>query len=260
VRQSSRWSRRVVDAASYDGRDAVSLSRLLDVPRLVVLDSTASTMDDAHALASAAAPAGTVVLADRQTSGRGRAGRRWASESGQGIWMTVIERPNDTSMLDVLSIRLGLRAARFLDRYVASPVRVKWPNDLYVGEGKLAGILVEARWRADRIDWVAIGIGVNVRAPADVENAAALEPDTKRVDVLAELVPAVRAAAHARGPLSPSELEEFATRDVAAGRACLTPAAGRVRGITSSGELLVDTDLGLRAFRDGSLTFAGATQ
>ncbi len=174
--------------------------------------------------------------------------------------MTVIERPNDTSALDVLSIRLGLHAAQALDRYVASPVRVKWPNDLYVGDGKLAGILVEARWRADRIDWVAIGIGVNVRAPIDVENAAALRPDTARVDVLAELVPAVRAASHARGPLSPAELQEFATRDIAAGRTCITPAAGRVRGITSFGELLVDTDVGLRAFRDGSLTFAGATR
>ena len=260
MQQSSRWSLPVGDGASYDGRDAHSLSRLLDVPRLVVLESTASTMDDAHALASAAAPAGTLVLADRQTSGRGRAGRRWESESGQGIWMTVIERPNDKSALDVLSIRLGLRAARSLDRYVASPVRLKWPNDLYVADGKLAGILVEARWRADRIDWVAIGIGVNVRAPADVENAVALGPDAERVEVLAELVPAVRAAAHVRGPLSPAELEEFARRDIAAGRACVTPAVGQVRGITLSGELLVDTDLGLRAFRDGSLTFAGATR
>jgi len=217
-------------------------------------------MDDAHALASDAAPAGTVVLADRQTSGRGRAGRRWTSESGQGIWMTVIERPNDASALDVLSIRLGLRAARVLDRYVASPVGVKWPNDLYLGDGKLAGILVEARWRADHVDWVAIGIGVNVRAPADVENSTGLRPDTDRVHVLAELVPAVRAAAHARGPLAATELEEFAARDIAAGRACVAPAAGQVRGITASGELLVDTRLGLRAFRDGSLTFAGATQ
>ncbi len=103
-----------------------------------------------------------------------------------------------------MSLRLGLRAARALDRYAESPVRLKWPNDLYVADGKLAGILVEARWRANRIDWVAIGIGVNVRAPTDVENAASLEPGADRVDVLAELVPALRAAAQARGPLSAS--------------------------------------------------------
>ncbi len=249
----------MADAASYNGRTTASLARLLDVPRLVVLDSTASTMDDAHSLASGGAPPGTVVIADRQTSGRGRAGRRWASESGQGIWMTLIERPNDSEAVDVLSLRLGLRAARALDRYAESPVRLKWPNDLYVADAKLAGILVEARWRANRLDWVAIGVGVNVRAPTDVENAASLEPRADRVDVLAALVPALRGAAHARGPLSTGELEEFAARDMAAGRTCVTPASGRVCGITSSGELLVDTDVGLRTFRDGSLTFAGAT-
>lgn len=216
-------------------------------------------MDDAHGLAGDGAPAGTVVLADRQTAGRGRAGRRWASASGQGIWMTVVERPNDPRALDVLSIRLGLRAARVLDRYAASPVRLKWPNDLYVAEGKLAGILVEARWRANRLDWVAVGIGVNVRMP-EVENAAALAPGTDRARVLAELVPAVRAAGHARGPLTDTELDEFRTRDFAAGRTCVEPVPGEVRGISAAGELLVETDLGIRAFRDGSLTFAGATR
>ena len=249
----------MVEIARYDGREAAALARLLDVPRVVVFDSTESTMDDAHSLATLDAPAGTVVLTDRQTAGRGRSGRRWASEAGQGIWMTLIERPNDPSAVDVLSLRLGLRAARTLDRYAASPVRVKWPNDLFVGSGKLAGILVEARWRSGRIDWVAIGIGVNVREPADVANAASLAPGVERVGVLAELVPSLRAAAAARGPLSAAELEEFATRDFAAGRACVEPAPGEVRGITPSGELLVETATGLRAFRDGSLTLAGAT-
>jgi BirA family biotin operon repressor/biotin-[acetyl-CoA-carboxylase] ligase len=248
----------VVDIARYDGRDGAALARLLDVPRVVVFDSTESTMDDAHGLATLDAAAGSVVLTDRQTAGRGRNGRRWASESGQGIWMTVVERPNDPSAVDVLSLRLGLHAARALDRFAPAPVRVKWPNDLYVGTAKLAGILVEARWRSGRIDWVAIGIGVNVRAPADVANAASLVPGAERVDVLAELVPAVRAAAAARGALTGTELAEFAARDFSIGRTCIDPVPGTVRGITALGELLVDTAAGLRTFRDGSLTLAGA--
>jgi BirA family biotin operon repressor/biotin-[acetyl-CoA-carboxylase] ligase len=235
------------------------LALLLGVPRVVVFDSTASTMDDAHGLASVGASPGTVVLTDRQTAGRGRAGRRWASESGQGIWMTVIERPNDPAAVEVLSIRLGLRAARVLDRYAPSPVRLKWPNDLFVDQGKVAGILIEARWRARRVDWVAIGVGVNVREPAGVSASAALRPDVERLEVLAELLPAVRAAAAARSALTASELDEFAARDMAAGRTCIDPAPGEVRGITASGELLVSTVTGVRAFRDGSLTFAGAT-
>ena len=234
------------------------LATLLDVPRVVVFDSTASTMDDAHGLATVGAPAGTVVLADRQAAGRGRNGRRWASSSGQGIWMTIIERPNDARVVDVLSIRVGIRAARALDRHAPATVGLKWPNDLYVGGGKLAGILIEARWRASRVDWVAIGIGVNVREPAGVASAASLRNDVSRVDVLGELVPAIRSAAAARDVLTPAEIEEFNARDVARGRACVDPAPGAVVGINAAGELLVQTGSGVRAFRDGSLTFAGA--
>jgi BirA family biotin operon repressor/biotin-[acetyl-CoA-carboxylase] ligase len=247
----------VADIASYDGRDGATLARLLGVPRVVVFESTGSTMDDAHGLAAVGAPAGTVVLADRQTAGRGRGGRRWASESGQGVWMTVVERPDDPTAVDVLSIRLGLRIARVLDRYALTPVRLKWPNDLFAGEGKLAGILVEARWRAARLFWVAVGLGVNVREPGGVANAGGLRPGVDRVTLLAELLPAVRAAAAARGTLGGDEVDEFASRDLAAGRACVTPAAGVACGISPSGELLVRTDGGVRAFRDGSLTFGG---
>ncbi|HUQ80403.1 MAG TPA: biotin--[acetyl-CoA-carboxylase] ligase [Gemmatimonadaceae bacterium] len=248
----------MVEIARYENHDSSTLARLLDVPRVVVFDSTASTMDDAHELAAVDAPAGTVVLADRQAAGRGRNGRRWASSSGEGIWMTIIERPNDARVIDVLSIRVGIRAARALDRYAASAVGLKWPNDLYVGGGKLAGILIEARWRASRVDWVAIGIGVNVREPEGVASAASLRADASRVAVLGELVPAIRSAATARDVLTPAEIDEFNARDVARGRACVDPTPGAVVGINSAGELLVQTGSGVRAFRDGSLTFAGA--
>src|SRR6185436_16510341 len=97
------------------------------------------------------APAGTVVLADAQRGGRGRGGRRWASPPGVGVWLTLVERPADHAALEVLSLRLGLHAAAAVERFAArgggGPVRLKWPNDLYVGEGKLAGVLVEVRWR-----------------------------------------------------------------------------------------------------------------
>ena len=248
----------MAEIAKYDGRDSSTLARLLDVPRVVVFDSTESTMDDAHGVAAVGAPAGTVILADRQAAGRGRNGRRWASESGQGIWMTILERPNDPHALDVLSIRVGLRAAKALDRFAPSRVGLKWPNDLFIGDGKVAGILIEARWRANRIDWVAIGIGVNVRQPRGVASAVALRDGVERVQVLEELVPAVRSAAATRGALTASELAAFADRDVARGRACVEPVPGEVQGINELGELLVETRSGVRAFRDGSLTFAGA--
>lgn len=242
------------EGARYDGWDAASLAARLGVPAASLHASVPSGMDVAHALAAAGASAGTIVLADEQTAGRGRAGRRWTSHPGQGLWLVLLERPNDAAALTVLSLRLGIAAAAVLDRFAGAPVQLKWPNDLYLDGRKLAGILVEARWREGRPDWVAVGFGLNVVRPADVPTAAGLLAGTSRVEVLEELLPALRAAAAARGALSPRELAAFAARDLAAGRACREPGEGVVRGITAGGELAVETAPGvIERFRAGSL-------
>lgn len=194
-----------------------------------------------------------MVLANQQTAGRGRAGKSWASQPGAGIWMTMIERPADSSGLGVLSLRVGLAAAEALDRFAPEPIRLKWPNDLYIEQSKLAGVLVEARWREQSVEWVAIGLGVNVHPPEHVEHAAWLEVGTERLDVLAELVPALRSAAVRTGSLEPYEMEEFNARDLARGRSCTEPALGRVAGITPTGELLVALADSVTPFRSGSL-------
>ena len=238
--------------AMWDGESGETLARLLDLPRVELLTSVRSTMDVAHALGAERAAPGTLVLADEQTAGRGRSGKSWRSRSGAGIWMTLLERPNDPDALGVLSIRLGLKAAPVLERYADEPVRVKWPNDLLVGAGKLAGILVETRWRDRQVDWVAIGLGVNVDAPLG-EPGGSLRKGTRRVDVLAELIPAVRAATRARGALTADELERWRARDHAAGRRCRSPLAGRVRGLAPDGSLIVERGEETTFARAGSL-------
>ena len=123
-------------------------------------------MDVAHALAAEGAPAGTVVLADHQSAGRGRGGRAWLSEAGAGIWLTLIERPQDVRADRGAGCSAsGCDAALALDRYAGGLVGLKWPNDLYLGGRKLAGVLIEARWQDGAPTWVAIGIGINVRVP-----------------------------------------------------------------------------------------------
>jgi BirA family transcriptional regulator, biotin operon repressor / biotin---[acetyl-CoA-carboxylase] ligase len=229
------------------------LERLLELPRVELLESTTSTLDVAHRIAGEGAPAGTLVIANEQTAGRGRGGKSWQSSPGAGIWLTLVERPMDTSGLDVLSLRVGLAAAEALDRFAAEPIRLKWPNDLYIDRGKLAGILVEARWREQSVEWVAIGLGVNVKPPENIETAAGLEPGADRIEVLGDLVPLLRAAAHATGPLRADEREEFAARDLARGKACIEPAIGRVAGISPTGELLVALADSVVPFRSGSL-------
>jgi BirA family biotin operon repressor/biotin-[acetyl-CoA-carboxylase] ligase len=244
-------------AYDYDGETAESLAARLALPRVVCADEIPSTMDLAHELAAEGTPAGTLVLAERQSAGRGRAGKQWASPAGTGLWLTLVERPVDRAGIEVLSLRVGLEAARALEPFATAPVGVKWPNDLLVAGRKLAGVLVEARWREQRPDWVAIGVGVNLEPPPDVLTATGLRGSATRRAVLAALVPALRRAAAARGALAAQELSDWAARDVAAGRACVSPERGTVQGITADGALLVTTAAGgMSSVRGGSLVFA----
>ena len=239
--------------ASYDGLRDDELARRLGVPIVVAFDVVGSTLDVAHTLAGEGAAAGTLVVADAQSAGRGRHGRAWRSESGGGIWLTLVERPRDTVALDVLSLRIGLALAPALDAFAAESIRLKWPNDLYVAGVKLGGILVEARWRDGAPEWVAIGVGVNVRAPLGEARATGLRAGVSRLDVLEALVPAIRDAASRTGALAPTELAAFAARDLGVGRQCVEPLVGRVRGIDASGALLVDVGSRVTAVRAGSL-------
>lgn len=248
-------SRRLGTATGAE-RDASTLAATLDLPRVVWLADVPSTMDVADTLARDGAPAGTLVLADAQSRGRGRSGKHWASRPGAGLWMTLIERPLDASGLDVLSLRVGMRAARALDRFTTAPVMLKWPNDLLLPSGKVGGILVEARWREQRPEWVAIGVGINLVDPR-VSGGASLGAAATRETVLGELVPAIRGAAAARGPLKAREVEAYATRDWARGRWVVAPQEGRVAGITADGAVLIETAGGVVPCRSGSLVFKG---
>ena len=231
------------------------LARRWDVPAVHAFESVGSTLDVAHELAPGAAT-GTLVLADEQTAGRGRHGRRWTSPAGSGVWLTLIERPTDARALDVLAIRCGLFAAEALDDVATGTVGVKWPNDLYVDGRKLAGILIETRWRGTAPEWVAIGFGLNVMA-TDAETSAALRPGTGRLDALDRLVPALRRAAQASRHLSDAELARWRARDASTRRAAIEPAIGVVQGIGAAGELLIEDPQGrISAHRSGSLTFA----
>lgn len=252
-------------APRHDGDEGRALARALDLPELAWYAELPSTMDVAHVLAERGAPSGTLVLADAQTRGRGRGGKRWDSAPGAGLWMTLIDRPTDASGLEVLSLRVGLRAARALDRFAPSAIRLKWPNDLMLPGGKLGGILVEVRWRERRPEWVALGIGINLEPPGvagaaslgDAASPAAGQGVPARLDVLGALLPALRAACRRAGSLSADELRDFAERDWARGRRVLAPREGIVGGITPAGELVIETAAGTVHCATGSLVLDG---
>ncbi|MBL0939991.1 MAG: biotin--[acetyl-CoA-carboxylase] ligase [Gemmatimonadaceae bacterium] len=215
-----------------------------------------STMDVAHAVAADGAPAGTLILASSQEQGRGRTGKSWQSAPDAGLWCTLIERPADPRALDVLALRVGLSLAAALDAFVEQRITLKWPNDLWLGDGKLGGILIEARWRDGLPEWVAIGVGINRKPAADARvRSSHVRADVSRDALLGAVAPALRRAAAATGVLSDNECREWATRDRIAGRRVLTPADGVVQGITADGAISIRGDDGMvRHLHSGSLT------
>lgn len=243
-------------SATLDGMDAHELATVAAAPRAWVYESIGSTMDEAHRLAGEGALSGAIVIADVQRAGRGRLGRTWSSPAGHGLWITAIHRGVDTRALDCLAIRVGLELARVLDHFSRERVRIKWPNDLYLSSGKLGGILVEVRWRDQALEWVAVGVGINLQRPADQAGAAALVAGTSRRAALAAVAPAIRAACAAVGELSAGELAAFGERDAVRNTEIVQPVRGLARGISANGALLVDTPAGRAVYRSGSLVIA----
>ena len=130
---------------------------------ITYFDSIDSTMREAFALAMQKAQEGTAVCADYQTKGRGRQGRSWVSPKGKGIYLSVILRPailpGSASTLTLLAAVAVCEAIRKL---TSLNVTIKWPNDILIGGKKLAGILTELNAEMDRVNFIILGIGINV--------------------------------------------------------------------------------------------------
>lgn len=166
-----------------------------------------------------------------------------------GLWLSVVCRPDAGAAPEVIGLRVGLALADFLDTILAPAHRValKWPNDLYLLQRKLGGILVEARWHGESLGWMVIGVGLNVRneiPAALVQTGVSLALAGFTADPVELAVPvtqAVARAARAALPLNPAELRAFEERDWLRGRAISLPTPGVAEGISSTGRLLVRT-------------------
>lgn len=134
--------------------------------KMVILDETDSTNNAAKELAAQGAVHGTVVTADRQTSGKGRMGRKFVSPPGMGLYMSVVIRPEfSTLFAPLITSAAAVAAAEAVEKLCGSDVQVKWVNDLYLNGRKICGILTEASLglEANSLDYAVIGIGINVR-------------------------------------------------------------------------------------------------
>ncbi|MDD4940545.1 MAG: biotin--[acetyl-CoA-carboxylase] ligase [Candidatus Omnitrophica bacterium] len=155
-------------------------------------DHVASTMDTAMRFAQDGAVEGTVVIAETQTRGRGRLGRLWASPKYKGIYCSVIVRP-DTAAAGVAPITLmaAVSVCAAVRRSAGLDAQIKWPNDILLDNKKLGGILTEMNGSLDRVNYVIIGIGINVNdAPAEGATSLAKQScrHESRVALMQELL------------------------------------------------------------------------
>lgn len=148
---------------------------------IVYRESLVSTNKMAKELARQGAPEGSVVLAEEQTAGRGRKGRVWDSPGQANLLFSLLLRPAlPPGEVFALTMILALAACEAVQEKTGLDILIKWPNDLYIGRKKLAGILTEFALKGQGIDYVILGLGLNVNWNPDSTQSTALKNETDR--------------------------------------------------------------------------------
>ena len=143
---------------------------------LVLLDEIDSTNDEAARQLAAGRPVPFVVMARRQTRGRGRFGRTWHSDSKANLYASFAFRPRVApDRMQTFTLWMGLNICELLARFIGIPPGIKWPNDILFDGRKAGGMLTEARVDADQIRDLIFGLGLNVNSPV-----GALPPELAR--------------------------------------------------------------------------------
>ena len=176
--------------------------QLFSLPRqLVYRPVIGSTNDLARTLASQGAPEGTVVLANEQTAGRGRQGRRWLAPPRSSLLMSLIFRPSlPPSLASHVLMACALGVVEGIEGWLPGRVGLKWPNDILVDHRKAGGLLAESGIQGDALEFVVVGIGVNINftpacvpgIPPDATSLSeALGRDVDRVSLLSAILAAI---------------------------------------------------------------------
>lgn len=238
-----------------------------------------STNKKAKELAEAGCAHGTLVTAERQEAGVGRRGRSWSSEGGAGIYMSLVLRPQiKTAQASMLTLVAAISVAKAVEELFASQgiaeitLQIKWPNDIVLNKKKICGILTEMSLKESGIDYIVVGIGINVSNqsfPEEIrETASSILLETGKKIEKEDLIENVW-----------QQFENYyglfwETKDLSAFQTeyeallinknkevkVLDPAGeyeGIARGIAPSGELLVETDESIVRVSAGEVSVRG---
>lgn len=223
-----------------------------------------STSDEIVRRARAGEPAGLAVLALKQTAGRGSRGRAWSAPEGN-LNLSILLRPSrPASEAGLFSLVSGIAVAEALEGLGAAHLSLKWPNDVLCGGAKLAGILIDATPDGETLDWLVIGIGINLKTAPEIpgrrtialsSQGLEISPETAAKAILARLESWVEAPGadireawllrgHPQG--TPLEISYAGQRR-----------AGLFAGLSASGELLLQCENRIETINTGEVLLAG---
>ncbi len=167
--------------------------------KVIHFDSIDSTNTKAKIVAEQGEKEGTIIVAEEQVGGRGRLGRVWKSPKSSGLWMSMILRPNiEPSMAAIITQIAAVAVRQAIKNVTGIDAGIKWPNDIWIGNKKVCGILTEMSAEFSRLHYVVLGIGINVNMDnfdADIADiATSLKIETKsqhrinRADIIANFI------------------------------------------------------------------------
>jgi len=257
--------------SEWEGQPVAKWRETWGIPHLEIFRIITSTNDRALAVGRDGRDPWSTVLAESQSHGRGRGGKKWISEEGQGLYLSLLVPSFEPDHLPLVPLRVGLAAVKVLETIqnqipgsTGKQLALKWPNDLLLSHRKVGGVLCETAGEAG----IAVGIGLNVRPLSERmpqglrEVAGSLDEGfgfrVDRGELATALISGIRASLQGQGAvLTPEELQEYSDRDALLGQKVESEAegVGVALGLTPSGALILEKVGGaLRKIRAGSIT------
>lgn len=213
---------------------------------------------------------GTVIMADRQFAGRGQANNSWVSEAGKNLTFSILLKPVFLPLERQFDLNMAISLALndFLNKFIPGKAFIKWPNDSYVADKKIGGILIENIVQRNTIKHAIIGIGLNVNQedfPADLKNVTslkqALHQDYNLVHLLGEICSFIESRYLQLKAGNTDKLRDeyisqlFLKDELAEFRFDKEIRSGKILGTTAIGQLILETADGLRYFNNKEIEF-----